>query len=422
MRIRRWGKTEFYKTKSITRKILGDGNGTGVPCVSCVVDNDGLKTRLGAIKLNGTPFQKDIGYAYFIHKGGYFAACTDDGLYALPIDDFSTGNKISDDVMSPVAVVEDIVGEEHTTVFVLQSSACVVYGGTVVKYDLPVNVKDACLHYERLFYVDNDNPYRVGWSKHGVEDWGSGIDGAGYLDLHSYGGKALRVLSVKDKLVVIRESAVNVIYALGTPEHFRLDEKRTFSGRVVADSCCANGSCVYFATDDGLFKFCEGKVSKLPNLFVNDLYGVKKGVASEDVYVLSCSSKTYGHDVSFVYDLQCEMGYYVLTKADFIFVSDAIYLMSEGYLYKLGCDFNGNGTWFTKTLNFGTAKRKVIKLLKVDCDDTVTVSIRCGNVKKTFNGGGAHSLSVPTYYATVKVAGKGQVRNLSLTCEVPNGI
>lgn len=422
MKIRRWGKTAFYKTKSITRKILGDGYGTDVPCVSCVVDDDGLKMRLGAIKLSDTSFQKDIAAAYFIHKDEWIVACANDGIYRLPIDCFADGNKISDDAILPVAVVEDIVGDERTTTCVLQSAACVFSDSTVIKYDLPVNVKDACLHYERLFYIDNDNPYRIGWSKHGVEDWGSGIDGAGYLDLHSCGGKALRVLSVQDKLVVVRENAVNVIHALGTPEHFRVDEKSSFVGRVVAETCCTDGSYVYFAADDCLFKFFDGKIIKLPNLFTRDLYGIKKGVASGNVYVLSCSSKTYGHDVTFVYDLQYERGYYVLMKADFSFVGDAIYLISDGYLYKLDYEFNGNGTWFAKTINFGTTKRKIIKLLQVDCDDTVTISVCCGNVKKIFNGGGAHALSMPAHYATIKVAGTGQVRSLSLTCEVPNGI
>jgi len=418
-----WAKTTLYKTKKVSTTLIGEGKGKDVPCVNCTVGEYGLKTRMGAVKVkDGKVIDAKVNGAFYSFLYENIWAFASDGVYSLDVKSQHAFSFLEEMVDFPTVFLEDASSDERSLVCLCGKDYYTLSPEGVFSNAFPHCVLDACMHYGKVFYIDADDPYKIGWSANGVYDWTEGIDVAGSLRLDVQGGKAIRILSAEEKLIIIRQNALTVMRALGNPEHFRIDGLALSTEDVIAQSCCTNGDNVYFATTSALYRFSGSRLERLENGVDYDVYAFKKGVFLGDNYVLQCSSKTYGDDILFVYDVRERVGYYVLLHAEELFVGDSIYAISNGYVYRLGEDFDGNGTWFSRTVTLGDIKPKLAKTLNVVCDATVNVKVCSQRGERSFCGSGLHVVNMRAPYFIVKVEGKGRIKKLSLTCEVPNGI
>ena len=416
------GTTTYYKTKNIKINLLGDGNDRGV-CESSIADESGLKSDLVATKVFDefvawSPFN-DVRYA---HANKIFMGCANDGVYKFELGKDEKFVKIADGKKEACAMVELVDGDFYSAHYLLEGETIKKCADGIVPKQIPLKADDACMHFGRLFYIDAVNPYKIGWSKSGIFDWEQGIDGAGELTLDTLGGKAVRVLSVGEKLVIIKECAINVLRALGSPEHFRMEAHECTAEKIIAKTCAVDGASVYFATDGGLFRFNGKNIERLTTSLDGDFTEVKQGVIGWGKYVLSCRSVSQNRDMVLIYDLDAKSAYYVCQTAENLVAGDYVYVFLDGDMYKLDTAHGDENKLYSLDYISSDGKRRRLKTLVVDCGKNIKIKVICNGVEKVFWGGGAHKVDMYSNKFTIEIFGEGKIKNLYLTCEVANGI
>lgn len=412
----------YYKTKNIKLNLIGDGKDRGV-CENCIMDENGLKSDLVEKKVfdefivSGRFF--DVRYA---HANKTILACADDGVYKFAFGKDEKFVKMLDGKREPCALIEQAEGDFYSAYYLFGGEALMICADGIAPVQIPLFASDACAHFGRVFYIDAINPYKIGWSKNGVLDWEKGIDGSGELTLDAVGGRAIRVLSVGERLVIMREYAINVFHALGSPEHFRMEAQEYFTEKILAKTCAVDGGSVYFATESGLFRFGTRSIERLTTSLDGDFTQVQDGVVCWGKYALSCYSVSLNRYAILIYDVDTKSAYYVCLPVENLFAGDFIYAFFDGDLYKLDGVKGDKNKLYSLDYVAGDGKRRRIKTLVADCGKNIKIKVICDGVEKVFLGGGVHKVDMYADKFTVEIFGEGKIKNLYLTCEVANGI
>lgn len=287
-------------------------------------------------------------------------------------------------------------------------------------YTIPALLGSSVMHCGRLFGVDLDDEYLLKWSGYSLQDWNSGVDGAGYVKLNPGLGKILNLFVLGEKIVIVRERGITTIVTLGDSRHMRADVcDKYFLPTVYADSSVICGGKLWIYTQKGMYVFDGSSIAAAPSDGVTEGYLLSHARVADDRYVCYAASKG---------DERCLLIYDTQTGVGNPFGKDCYCpFFSDGKLYA----FNGNNfgylkpdayddtrAWVSKPFNFDEDRPAVLKSLAVEGSGNFRVETDCDGRKLYAAGAGKYRYAESAQSFTFKVTGNGSITSMTAEWEV----
>ncbi len=198
---------------------------------------------------------------------------------------------------------------------------------------VPQGAGGDCLayHYERLFVADGDT-LRFS-APLNADDWAQSLQGAGYVQLPSEGGKAVALVSYKEKLYLFRERAIMQIRALGDTLNFKATTVPYSCGKILQNSVVNCGKEVYFCTDEGFYSFNGAYAKRVGGSYPVTL-GKSNAVCLGGKYLIAAETEEKER-VVFAYDGE-DGAYLTAYRANALAGgSEGYYVSAKGGLYRI---------------------------------------------------------------------------------------
>ncbi|MDE6598131.1 MAG: hypothetical protein K2K60_05795 [Clostridia bacterium] len=404
--------TAFPKSQKKTVDLLADGNAL---TVNCAVSDGILYPALSAVKCGDIP--QGVMFAARAGGVGKFFICTPTQIYIS--DDGGSFTLLCAYSSDKPFLLEDMDGNVRRAMIVGGANA-VIYsaGGAELK---PFGTKLGCaaMHSGRIFGADAEDNLKLRWSDGcGADGWTEGLYGAGWLNLDAKFGGVQDIVSFNGSLVLMREYGLTVLTAGGAPETFSVKFSDLASDRIYKGTAAVAGGKLYFFTVSGLYSFDGNKIAKVKHNFSSDISAPVCAAAHGGRYFLSCHSKAIGGAV-FCFDTQNDSAYLIDTGADGLCAADGIFAYAGGGAYKLT---EGGSFYFTADFDFGTARKKTVTQIYIDCAGA-DIEISNGKLSRKFeNASGIIRPNLRGKKFTVKVAAVSTVKKLTATAEAAIGI
>lgn len=381
---------------------LRDGTGLKIARFN---DNAVCSFPSSLFAVTGLYFFKKFDSAAGKYKDEILAYCSDKKIYSYSLNNSSP-------VCLNVSFSEKPCGIKYKyddkDVFLLsgKTEGLYVYDGTTIKkIDDAPNIKDMCIHNERLFvttegegtkllFSEDFNPFNFSYS----------LTEGGYIDLQDYRGALQKIVSSMGYLYIFRSFGISRLSAFYDQKQFSVDHLFSSTGKIYPESVtpCADG--IIFLAKEGLYKLTQSGVSKILSRYDAFLSPCDnddaKGIYYNGKVYLKCKmfldgkienviinysiteSKTYctkGVDVTDLLALNGEN----LSMPLFVIKSrTAIYTVSEiGAVDLLPL----KKVWTTPSTDFGLpCVNKTVKKIEAIIKGSVTVVIETENVKRKF--------------------------------------
>ena len=388
----------------------------GAIAVNCLISDGEVRPALCPSYLGSVP--ENIIFAAHADGVGKFFICTPTAVYSS--EDGQSFSLLCAFSSDKPFLLEDMDGDTRRAMIVSGNNAvvCNASGDAQVK---PFGAKLSCaaVHSGRIFGADADDSLKLRWSDgSGADGWGEGFYAAGYLNLDASYGAVLDAVNFGANLLLVREYGLTVLTAGGAPETFSVKFCDLPSDRIYKNTAAVAGDKLFFFTVSGLHSYDGSKISKVKHRFAHDISSPVRAAAHGDRYFLSCHSLSQGNIV-FCYDAAEEEGFCLNISADAICAADGVYFYSGTGAYKAE---EGGQFYFTAQFDFGTAKRKTVTEIFIDCE-SADIEISNGKVSRIFSGAsGIIRPSMRGEKFTLKVAAASPVKKLTATAEVTVGI
>ena len=180
-----------------------------------------------------------------------------------------------------------MAGESGVAWFVNNNLKTVLFGR---------QVKDICVHYERVFIVIEDAHNSVWFSKSGnALVWDHEIDKGGYINFDGTLGEVNTIKSFNNYLYVFCDYGIYRLTAYGDQTQFNLKKIYTSSGRIYERSVIVCGEYIAFAGEDGIFLFDGYDVSRYTtktNELISSGFEDASACYSHHKYIISFTNNT----------------------------------------------------------------------------------------------------------------------------------
>ncbi|MDE7075709.1 MAG: hypothetical protein K2O62_00110 [Clostridia bacterium] len=296
-------------------------------------------------------------------------------------------------------------------------------GATVANHILPYKVTGGTYHCGRIFAVDKEDPYIIRWSSFSILDWSLAIDSGGHLRLNPKGGKALCIVELGEKLVVVRERALTVFNALADARHFRLVQYgSTFLPEVRDKTAVVVGGKLWLCTEDGLHVYDGSSVSNVEVDTCGRNYSFERTAAFKNRYIyITCTEG--GVRCFLEYDTQTGATVTFAKGGDMLFCTDdTLYCLAgdNGTTISLLCAGleDENRVWISRNIDLGTAATKTLKYVTLEGEGDSEVLIECDGRTRTVNRHGRTYVGEVGVNFTFSVRGTGTVSRLAAEWEV----
>lgn len=285
--------------------------------------------------------------------------------------------------------------------------------GNKTEINISQTVFGGTYHYGRVFAIDDADRCLIRWSGASAPyDFTSSADGAGYVILSPRGGDCLNVLSLGEKLLVVRRNGITIMRAYGDPANFRVEPTENYLAipDVKANTSVICRGQLYFCTQDGMFVFDGAKIEKinLPDIADGAVYTNAQCYDGRKIYLqYDKSGKTFfaEYDTDLKAFSPFAPGCEIMWKAEGGFMC-----IKNGYVYGLvkGNDDDGERFWTSK--KFGN-KNKVITLrrLYLNGSENIKVTATHENYSVTCSGNGWHNVMERGCEFTFTVSGAGEL-------------
>ena len=356
-----------------------------------------------------------LGFSVFITKGGQITRWNSDEYTKL-----STAAVLNP---TPPFVVACADGDEPTYAAIGGTKISIFKGATVSTHTLPYRVIGGTYHCGRIFAVDKDDPYIIRWSGFELRDWALAIDAGGHMRISPDGGKALCIVELGEKLVVVRERAITVLNALADARHFRLVQYGSIFLPAVRDkTAVAVGGKLWLCTDEGLHVYDGSALSRVEVDTCGRDYSFERAAAFKNRYIyITC---TDGDERCFLeYDTQTGETATFAKGGDMLFCTDdSVYCLAGEKTTTVSLLTAGladeNRVWVSRNIDLGTAATKTLKYITVEGEGNTEVVIGCDGRTRTVNSLGKTYVGEVGVNFTFSVSGTGVVSRLAAEWEV----
>lgn len=423
MKLRKAKKLQYWKTLRREVVLIGEGERYMRKSVLLRRKGNGYTHGADAEPADFASVPADVVAAYRSPFGGLYAVGSA-GLYAMRqgqtgfsfVADLPAGTPFFVDVYENGAAVTVLFCGKTRTVF---------SDGDTRTVEARYAFRAGTPHCGRFFGADADDPFRLRWSAGGALDWTTGICGSGYIDLPAEGGEILRLFSMDDRLIAVRQTGITVVRAYGEPQHFKVDATAGYmtAGGVVADTCamCAGG--LYFCTGDGLYRFNGSAVERAEREDGREIVSPHFAAAYGDKYFVACADES-ARNVLYVYDASEKSGYDMDVSPTALCAGvDGAYAFCPSAIYRL-CSANGQtrGYWYSADVDFGSRAPKYLREVSIEGSGDVQLTVTGGDSVRAFSGAGRYSVGMAAQSFAFVASTYGDIGRLTAVVEVRDGI
>lgn len=324
---------------------------------------------------------------------------------------------------NPPFVVACADGDEPTYALIGGTKIAIFKGATVSTHTMPYRITGGTYHCGRIFAVDREDPYVIRWSGFELRDWVLAIDQGGHMNISPKGGKALCIVELGEKLVVVRERSITVLNALSDARHFRFVQYGSiFLPAVKEKSAVVVGGKLWLCTEEGLHVYDGSTLSRVEVDTCGKKYSFGRTVAFKNRYIyITC---TDGEEQCFLeYDTQTGATIAFGKGCDMVFTTDdELYcLAGDGAttvsLLTAGLE-DENRVWISRNIDLGTAGTKTLKYVTLEGEGHSEITIGCDGRTRTVGSLGRTYVGEVGVNFTFSVRGTGTVTRLAAEWEV----
>ncbi len=296
-------------------------------------------------------------------------------------------------------------------------------GERIEKIEGAPEIKDMCIHNERLFvlsegegttlyYSQDFNPFNFSYS----------LKEGGYIDFQDERGALQRVVSSMGYLYLFRSFGISRLTAFYDQSNFSVEHLFTSTGKIYSGSVTPCDDGIVFLAKEGFYKLTSSGVNKILSRYDAFLKEVDnsraKGVYHDGSLFVNCKMKLAGleEEVTVVYSVAENKTYIAkgLNATDLLsvkgesFSSVVVAVKNGDYLYGLSdkCVVTGTALkklWKTPLTDFDLPSvDKYIMRIEVVVSGEITVLIESENKKEKIKLKGKDTLAG----ANVRIKGK----------------
>lgn len=383
--------------------------------VECVLREGRLLPALGGKKTANT-VPADITRAFYNKTGGFYCAFSKSGLWvSLNGTRFvSASGKPSDGAF----LIEDTFGGVAKALAVYGTECCELKDGSFMQKSFAGNITGGTMKSGRLFGVSLSDPLKICWSgEGGTDDWQEGISGAGWARVSPGLGNVLALFNAGERIAAVRERGITFMKAGGTPENY------SFTGDIptppiAAGTCAMVGERLFFFAGEGLYCLENSSVKPVGSRIFADVSSPDGcSVRDDRYYVLAGVSKKLGRRVMWQYDCESGETYAIDAPARALACGERLFAYcADGSSYEL--EEASSPSCYIGGLDFGSAKRKVLTRIEVECDGEVEAEISNGSISRKVTVKGAKQVHMRGVKFSLKLSFGKAVRSVKAYAEV----
>ena len=219
----------------------------------------GFSERGGLVSLEGvslaTPFAPPAPpVAGYVFENEFFFYGENKTLYRLTGLGFSSVKSFQN---APRLCAVNLENEQRGALF-FDGADWLLFDGTATEREgIPAQI--ACTHYERLFVWDGEKlRFSAPVDPFG---WVEGSQEAGHVFLPSSLGEVVALISMGERLHLLRERGVTIFRAFGDNRNFKAVECRFPCEGIVGRTACCVGERIFFFASGGLYAYDGNAVS-----------------------------------------------------------------------------------------------------------------------------------------------------------------
>ena len=384
----------------------------------------GLEPGLVPVEVEPVAKIANLVYAEYFYALGFTAFVTEYGAVTRwNSTDYASLKTAAIVNPNPPFVVACADGDEPTYAVIGGTKIAIFKGTAVSTHTLPYRMLGGTYHCGRIFAVDKDDPYVIRWSGFELRDWSLAIDAGGHMRISPRGGKALCIVELGEKLIVVRERALTVLNALADARHFRLVQYGSVILPAVKDkTAVVVGGKLWLCAADGLYVYDGSALSRVKVDTCGKNYSFDRTAAFKDRYIyVTCND---GGE-------RCILEYDTLTGATVNFAKGGNMPFGAGEdLYCLAGErgttlslltagpADENRVWISRNIDLGTDRTKTLKYVTFEGEGNSELIISCDGRTRTVNGKGKTYVGEVGVNFTFSIRGTGTVARLAAEWEV----
>lgn len=424
MKIRIPRRTEYYPTKRTKISLVGEGAEMTAATVMLLAEGSGFVHLDEAVQcadydaLSGeilSAYVSPLTGAVYLHTvNGIYYRGKNESAFQFKSGSYASNAFFADSYDGGLPITSLFSGS--TTLSFSGHYAWSVMGA--------YSFSSGTIHCGRFFGIDAGDPFVIRWSAYGVFDWSPGISGNGYIKLPATGGRALRLFSMGEKLVAVREGGITLLDAYGDPQHFavRNTAAATPVGGVKAATCALLSGMLFFCAEGGLYAYQSGSVRQLSCDVPPCISSARCAVACADKYYVLCTHPVWGKGV-YEYSATLSAGYFIGLDADALAVGGGeVCAFNARAMFVLRREGKLRGRWCSAHCDFGTAGLKFVRELTVGGKGDIAVRVTADGVTREFSGAGRHAVGMCGADFTFQIETSGTISLAEVTAEVRNAV
>ncbi len=421
----------------------------------CAIPNAGVE---GARYISSTLYRK-YDYENDVEDYRIVSLLSDGSFYECPLEGGTFSKIIGLHQVTEKVTLLNYYMDGKDILIMATTKGIFKYDGTTLTAYLDAPLMGvACLHYDRVFGVDEENSNTIRFSNAlDPFDWDTTTGGSGYISLMDEGGQIEKLISFQGSIYVFREYAIHRLTAFANPYEYSITKIYETNCNIQAKTICIAGDTMIFMADNRLYTFDGYTVTEvLPKLtaLISDSNNAVGGYY-KNKYYLSCCIGTKG-DVDVIDEgaetltnnamlaIDLTTGDYSITRG--IDVQDYAHIAGNGiniimlsFANSACCETLGmldnSGKFFGRnmpivwegpTSNLGYIdKYKVARRMYITTLHGVDVTITMDDTEKTFHVNGSTKpqcvpISMQGYTIKIKLSTtteKMYITNIQLECD-----
>lgn len=423
MKIRKSRAPVSYAARREEITLVGGGVNRCAYSRNYTAGKDGLRIGYNIHTPSGYSFcPSDVTAAYHSDCDDYVYLIAESGIYAgkdSPESERQLVSVCSGQITEPF-FVESLYGSKMAAVVFGGAYRYVCKSGVVTTIQTDSEYVTGAFHAGRVFAVKSGEPLVIYWSAQGAFKWGQGIHDGGNLTLTGKGGGIVRLISLGDKLLIMRRFGITVVRAYGDAQFFKAEPTHTYlvADGIIGATCAVCGGKVYFCTSSGAYYYDGDSVKRaeLPNGEIP--LSPKSGASFGGTYFISCADGERDNAV-YAYDTVEGTGCYLDAAADAFWTGYSVYAVGEGKIVRIEKSEKGTGIWRSETLYFD--KPRFVKEVVAEGDAAVSATVYTDYGSSSFTGGKI-LLNCAVKSLSVEIEGDCALKSVRVVTEVADGI
>ncbi len=289
--------------------------------------------------------------------------------------------------------------------------------GTVTEHEIPKG-RVATVYNGMLFIANNNEVYFS--APLDFTDFTMDLNHGGLIKTDVNDGEIRSLVTEEDKLLIFTTRAVYTFTAFGDRIDYELKKLETVIPSMRTCSAKDCGEKIVFVSDDSLYAYSQGKITKIDGLLDGKNYKpISDSAVDDGVYYLPVTDANgkksiLRHDLKSGLECLLDTGKSLIADGGYS-VSDngSLLKLEENSLAETTVSFTG------KPFDFGSAKKKVVHEISVICSSqgTLTIDGDCGQKKFSLERGGNEkrmNISSKTFVLTFSGGKDFNAKNLTI--------